>query len=63
VALSKGVSVFLLDQQRYRLRLYIPDDPDPKYIPRQDFHTAPSAAHPGVHRTFDDLEPPFTGHE
>jgi hypothetical protein len=49
--------LYLLDKQRYRL--YIPDDKQLKAALLHDLHTAPSAAHPGMHRTFQDLKTHF----
>jgi hypothetical protein len=49
--------LYLFDEQRYRL--YIPDDPQLKSMLLHDFHTALSAAHPGVQRTLDDLKTYF----
>jgi hypothetical protein len=49
--------LYLLGEQRYRL--YIPEDKQFKAMLLHDFHPAPSAAHPGMHRTFQDLKTNF----
>jgi hypothetical protein len=49
--------LYVLDEKCYRL--YIPADSSLKYLLLCDYHTAPSAAHPGVQRTYEDLKQYF----
>jgi hypothetical protein len=49
--------LYYLEDRRYRM--YIPEDTDLKAQILRDYHDAPQSAHPGVHRTYNDLKTHF----